>query len=1005
MKKLTTSVLIVVVSSSFALINAQRKQNDTIIKETSIGEVIITGALNMKKKLDAQTSSVSVVNSDALTQANNQNAVQSLSGKVTGLQINQSNSSVNGSFDIKLRGSRTISGSTTPLIVIDGVISTVSIYSQLPSDMIESVSVLKGLQGAALYGSQGVNGAIIVSTKRGTNSKKVKVTLNNGVDFENIAFLPARQKQYGQGWYGERIHVENGAWGPAYNDPAYAGQSLPYGIPLYDVNNDGTISINGNDGNTPQQDIASSIYLPFNAPSSANANLRKFFQTGTTYTNGVTIGAGDSNGYASLSLLRQDKEFIIMDDKSKKTTAIFKGGMKKDRWTIDGTFSFINQSNNTTPADIYSNILQSAPEIDITKWKGALNDDRAYTWTMFFQNPYWNIKHYRSAVKTNNISGTVSLSYKVNDHITILDNGTGQYNTGDGRQWRDLYSGATPGLPTIAGVTALNSLYNQYNTNSTYFYNDIMARFDYNLTDDINSNLTVGWNVQDTYGKGTAAGGNNLNNPGIYTVWNVLNPTQPYSFNGTNSLTRVRKYAGFANLDLSYKDYLYLNATVRSESSSVFISSDTNYESKFHYTYPSVGLSFIPKNAFESLKNSNTLSRFVVKGSYTMVGNDPVASYAIENTAVVAPGFPFGTNPLSFIVNPNPTNPAIKPEFVTSTEFNLGLGFFKDRITLDANVFNNSTKDLITQRTTSSASGISSQRFNIGKIRTRGIELDLGFTPIKTSDFRWDGRISYYADQQEVLDLPSGVDEVALYSSGNVGVYAIRGEKYPVIKGTGYLRDDQGRIIVDEATGDPKATNSFINLGNANPKYTLTFNTNIRYKNWEVSATMDYRTGHKFYADQMANLAFGGYLEQSAEFDRTQGGYVIPNSVYMNSAGQYVANTSIKSGGNDYSHLPTYYGGVYSSIAENFVIDATAFKVRELALSYTLGKDMVRSTGLDGLTIGVYARNPFRVFSKENRNYSDPESNVSNGNNVMGIAARSQYPTTRIIGFNTTINF
>ena len=1004
MKKLTASVLLVVVSSSFALINAQNIKKDTVIREQSIGEVVITGALGMKKKNDAQTSSVSVINSDLLTQANNQNAVQSLTGKVTGLQINQSNSSVNGSFDIKLRGSRTISGSTTPLIVIDGVISSVSIYSQLPSDMIESVSVLKGLQGAALYGSQGVNGAIIVNTKKGTSSRKVKVTLNNGVDFENIAFLPARQNRYGQGWYGERVHVENGAWGPAYADPAYAGQSLPYGIPLYDVNGDGVITINGNDGNTPQQDISSSVYLPFSAPSNSNSNLRKFFQTGTTYTNGVTIGAGDASGYASLSLLRQDKEFIIMNDKSKKTTAIFKGGMKKDKWTIDGTFSFINQSNNTTPGDIYSSIINSAPEIDITRWKGALNDDRAYSWSMFVQNPYWNIKHYRSAVKTNNISGTVSLSYKVNDHITISDNGTGQYNTGDGRQWRDLWSGSTPGLPTISGPNSVTSLYTQYNTNSTYFYNDIMATFDYDLTDDINSKLVVGWNVQDTYGKGTGAGGNNLNNPGIYTVWNVLNASQPYSFNGTNSLTRTRKYAGFANLDLSYKDYLYLNATVRSESSSVFISSDANYDNKFNYTYPSVGLSFIPKNAFEIFKNSNTLSRFVVKGSYTMVGNDPVSAYAIENTAIVGSGFPFGTNPLSFVVNPNPTNPAIKPEFVNSTEFNLGLGFFKDRITLDANFFNNDTKDLITQRTTSSASGLLTQRFNIGKIRTRGIELDLGFTPIKTADFRWDGRVSYYADQQEVLDLPAGTDEVALYSAGNVGIYAVRGQKYPVIKGTGYQRDDQGRIIVD-ANGDPRATNSFINLGNANPKYTLTFNTNFRYKNWELSATMDYRTGHKFYAEQMRNMAYAGYLEQSAEFDRTQGGYVIPNSVYQNSAGQYVANTSIKSGGNDYSTLTTYYGGIYSSIAENFVIDATAFKVRELALSYTLGKDMTRRIGLDGLTIGVYARNPFRVFSKENRNYADPESNITSGSNIMGVASQSQYPTTRIIGFNTTINF
>lgn len=1001
MKKLTTSVLVVVLSSTFMVMKAQTKPSDTL-KETTIGEVVITGAVGIKKKLDAQTSSVSVVNADALTQANNQNATQSLQGKVSGLQINQSNSSVNGSFDIKLRGSRTISGGTTPLIVIDGVISSTAAFSQLPSDMIESVSVLKGLQGAALYGSQGVNGALIVTTKKGANNRKVKVTLNNGIDFENIAFLPARQNKYGQGWYGERIHVENGAWGPAFTDPVYSGQSLPYGIPLYDVNGNGTIVINGNDGNTPQEDISSSIYLPYNAPSRMNGNLRKFFQTGTTYTNGITIAAGDSNAYASLALLRQDKEFIIMDDKSKKTSVVFKGGVKKDKWTIDGTFSVLNQSSNITPEDLYSTVLHSAPEIDITKWKGVLNDDRAYSWNMFHENPYWNIKHSRSAVKSNIINGTVNLSYKINDYLTILNNGTGQFTINDGRGWRDAYSG-TAQRPTISGLTAINSSYSQYNSNNTYLYNDIMAQFDYDITNDINGKLLVGWNVQDTNYKITSAGGSRLNLPGIYAVWNILSPSQPYSL--SNGRTQQRKYAGFANLDLSYKNYLYLNATVRSESSSVFISSDSQIESKFNYTYPSIGLSFIPKNAFEVFQNSNTLSRFVVKASYTMVGNDPVAAYGIEDTAVLGSGYPFGSNPLSFVGNSRPTNPGIKPEFVTSTEFNLGLGFFKDRVTLDVNLFNNDTKDLITNRTTSSASGLYSQLFNIGKIRTKGVEVDLGFTPIKKSDMKWDMRFSYYADQQKVLELPEGVDEVALYTAGNVGVYAIKGEKYPVIKGTGYLRDDQGRIIIDEATGDPKATNSFINLGYANPKYTLSFSTNFRYKNWELSATMDYRTGHKFYTDTLYRLAWGGYLEQSAEFDRSQGGYIIPNSVYQNSAGQYVANTSIKSGGTDYSTLPSYYGGIYSSIAENFMLDATAFKVRELALSYTLGRDMVRSIGMEGITIGLYARNPFRVFAKENKNYADPETNVSNGGNIMGIAAQSQYPSTRIIGFNTTINF
>jgi hypothetical protein len=536
-------------------------------------------------------------------------------------------------------------------------------------------------------------------------------------------------------------------------------------------------------------------------------------------------------------------------------------------------------------------------------------------------------------------------------------------------------------------------------------YNDFIVNFDYDLTDDLNLKLLTGFNTQESYSKITTAGGSTLNIPGIYTVWNVSKPTQPYSLN--NSRLTSRKYAIFGNLDLNYKNYLSFNATIRGESSSKFLNSDvTKRTDSYNYWYPSAGVSFNVRNAFEGVKNIRALSRFVVKGSWVKVGgDDPISTYAIENTAVLGSGYPYGSGPLSFVNNASPTDYAVKPQFVTSKEANLGLGFFRDRITLDVSVFQNDTKDLITFQTTSSASGINFKRINIGRIQSRGLEVELGITPIKTKDFKWDLRASYYTDTQKVMELPDGADEVALSTFGNVGIYAVKGENYPVIKGTGYVRDDQGRIVVDRVSGDPLYTNKFINLGNANPKYILTLNTNFKYKNWGAYATMDFRTGHKIYAETMQNLAWGGYLEQSADFDRTQGGYVIPNSVYMNAAGQYVENTSIKSGGSSYASVTDYYGGVYSKIAENFVIDATAFKVRELGINYSLGKEMANSLGLDGLTLGVYARNPFHVFSKENRGYTDPETSASSGNNAAGLALQDQYPSTRIIGFNTVINF
>lgn len=1002
MKKLTTSVLIVVLSSSLGMVGAQTKPKKDTLKETAIGEVVITGAMGIKKKLDQQTSSAAVVNNAELTQANNQNAAAALTGKVAGLTISQSNSGVNGNLDIRIRTSKTLTGSTTPLIVIDGVKSSVSVYTQLPSDMIESQTILKGMQGAALYGSDGVNGAIIVTTKKGNSgSKRVKVTLNSGVEFENALFVPDRQKKYGQGWDGQRIHVENGGWGPAYDDPKYAGQMLPSGIPLYDVNGDGVITINGDNGNTPQQDISSSLFFKY-APL-AKDNVKQFFQTGYLLNNSLTVSTGDSDAYASLTINNQQKEFIVRDDINKRTSVLFKGGFKKDKWIVDGMASITNNSTNVTNGDIYPNLLHAPSEIDIRQFDGVLNNDRAYAWTKYMVNPYWDIKHNRGTSKTTTFNGTLNLTYKINEHIRIVNNGSGQYVVGDGLSWRDAYSG-TGQRPTIAGLVAIGASYAQSNSINRFLYNDLMADFNYELTNDLQMNFLAGFNVQESYSKITSAGGTGLNIPGKYTVWNVVTPTQPYNLN--NARTLARKYAFFGNLDLNYKDYLSLNATIRSEWSSKFINSENVANSNSGYVYPSVGVSFNAKNAFSGLKASNDLSRFVVKGSWTRVGqDDPVGVFGIEDTAVLGSGFPFAGGPLSFIGNSQPTAFNVKPQFITSTEFNLGLGFLKDRILLDVNAFQTDTKDLITWQSTSSTSGISRKLINIGKIQSKGIEIELGLVPIKTQDFKWDIRASYYTQRQKVLELPDGQDEVAIYSSGNVGIYAVKGETFPIIKGTGYLRDDQGRIIIDEKTGNPLATNKFVNLGQTDPKYILTLNTNLKYKNWSVYATMDYRAGNKIYSDTMYRLAWGGYLVDSAEYDRSQGGYVIPNSVYMNSAGQYVANTSIKSGGNAYAGLASYYGGTYSSIAENFVIDARSFKVRELGINYTLNRDTARSFGIEGLQFGLYARNPFYSFSKENRGYTDPEASLSNGSNIRGISSQTQYPSTRVIGFNTIINF
>ncbi|AYZ13750.1 SusC/RagA family TonB-linked outer membrane protein [Chryseobacterium arthrosphaerae] len=997
MKKLTTSVLVVVLTSTFAIASGQKK--DTI-KTTEIGEVIMTGAMNRKMKLDAQTSTAAVIGKDKLTQAGAPNAVAALASKVPGLTINKTNSSIDGTYDIKIRGSRTLTGSTSPLIVIDGVISSMTIFQALPADMIESTTTLLGLQGAALYGSQGVNGAIIITTKKGSGSRKPRISFNSNVEFDNVSFMPARQQKYGQGWYGDRIHVENGSWGPAYSDPDYAGQNVAIGVPFYDVNGDGMIFVNP-DGDVPSEDAAASIFAPY-APRKKN-NAKEFFQTGLNFNNTLSITGGSEGAYAGVSINRQDREFIVAEDKLKKTSVMLNGGFKLGNLSLDGTVTYINRSISTTSPNLYTNLLQSAAEVPITDFKSS---PHPYGWTMFYQNPYWTINNVRNNSKLDILNGTISLGYKINDHISLTNTGTAQITSTDILNYNNGYS-ATNAIPLVtnidgeAALEGITSSLSQSNAITRYYYNDLMANFNYDFTKDINFKLTLGYNVQQTDSKTTSVGGTGIKIPGLYQYWNLSNLTIPYNLNNKRFIDN--RYAFFANMDLSYKDYLFVNGTARYESSSKLLHSDKNMKSDADYFYYSGGVSFMPLKAFNV--DSDIVSRLVVKASHTRVGNDPVTIFGIEDTVVLGTGYPFSSSsPLSFVNNQTPTDTNIRPEKVTSNDVSIGVGFLKNRITLDASFYIQTTKDLITNQTTSSSSGLRYTPVNIGDIRNKGMEVTLGATPIKTTDFSWDLNLAWAINRTKVIELANGQDEVNLSTGGNAGIYAIKGEEFPILKATAYMRDEQGRIIINPDNGNPYITNNYKNFGRVTPNYTLALNTNFKYKNFGLYAVLEYRNGGKIFSGAMQGLAFSGNLEQSAEFDRTQGGYIIPNSVYMNSAGQYVENTSIKSGGNTYQGLPDYYGSVYQRIGENFIMSGTAFRVREMGISYALGSDTARSIGLTGLSFSVYARNPFFKFAKENRGYADPEASFTTGN-ISGISNSNQYPSTRTVGVTTTINF
>ncbi|WP_223599797.1 SusC/RagA family TonB-linked outer membrane protein [Chryseobacterium sp. GVT01B] len=1005
MKKLTTSVLAIALTASFGVVSAQNTQGDTL-KVTDLREVVVTGALGLKKRQDAIVTSNKVIDTKELNQAVNPNAAQALTGKVPGLQINTTSNSVNSQAKVTIRGPRSISGNNEALIVIDGAISTLSIFQQLPPEVVESVNVIKGQQGSALYGEKGSNGVIVVTTKKGSKSEKIQFTLTSSIDVSTIYKTPIRQQLYGQGWTGEPtdfsdveyggtnwVPYENGSWGPAYNDPQIGGQSLIAGLPQAD---------------------GSLIYSPY-APRKNNAD--KFFRNGVLIQNGISMNVGGRDSYSFLSFNRVENDFMIKGDNLKRNTVFYKGGKQLGKLRIDATFNFIDQNTSQTGGNLFGQLIQTPTNIDVRAYEAGGMDGH---WTAFSRSPYWLRDHLRNDNNTTTFNGIVSLGYEFNKNISltytgnmstisnVIETHTDAYGPNEAKTYNGTGTAYDGTNYLDYGATAITSAYNKTVNKIWRYYGDLMLNFNYDLTDDLNLKFNLGNNIQDTKEDYSQVGGTNLQIPGWYNIQNVLNATPWYNLE--NGKMRKRSVAWFSNLDLGYKDYLFLNATYRFEQSSALSIHETPAVGEAKrplrndgYSYYSAGVSFIPTKAFKNLSNGDILTYAKVSGGFTRTGNSVLDAYAVDEIGTFPTGFPFGTLS-SYIINRTPVSQDIKPEFNNTLEANLSLGFLKDRITFDGSVYQTKTDGLITNSGVSNATGFSNVLDNAGSMRNRGFELELGVTPFKSKDFEWNVKGSYSKYKSVVTSLDNGALSVPRGASGQgipAGLYAVLGGSANTIMGTAYQRDPEGRIIVDDL-GIPVVSSQYKVLGKLDPDYILAFSTSIRVKGFTISAVADYRTGNSFVSEAKNLMSYVGTLEKQADFNRSNG-YIIPNSVQNTGTASnpvYVPNTTPVGDDASYAGTVNYFTTNYGSdIAEEFVIDGTALKIREIALSYAIPKSVLASTFINSMSIGVYARNPFVVYAKDNRNFGDPEMQTG------ASLAVSQYPTARNFGFNFNITF
>jgi TonB-linked SusC/RagA family outer membrane protein len=966
-------------------------------ESVQLGEVVVSGAVGIKKKKAAVTSSYATVGNKELTAAYNPDVARSLQGKVSGLTVSGTSNGVSGSNSIRIRSMLSFTGSTEALVVIDNVISTADVFATLPSEIVENVTVLKGAQGAALYGSQGKQGVVLVTTKKGTKNEQMTVTFTSGVDFENVNFVPERQTKYGQGWYGARDPQENGGWGELFDGAPFV-EGIP-GSPQGDVNT--TYATKGYD------------------------NIKDFYEVGTIYQNNLNINVGGADSYVNFNVGNVSRNFIVEGDHLNRNNFVLTAGKKLNKLTLGGNMTFTNLNTRqanvnaaTSRADytLLTNLLQAASNVPI----GEFKDRGLYGFNGYYQNPYWARDNNRLEETRNYINFGANAAYEINKHINFTYNGSVQLRNNN----QISYSNAGQAPATADSDFSTGSEFYQSVYSSTNYYGDLMANFNYELSDQVGLKFNIGENMQYNYNKRLSQGGSNLDVPGLYNIVNVLNPANPSTLN--NSTFDTRTVATFANADLNYSDYLFLNLTGRYEGNSVAAIGNQ------FYFYPSAGLSFVPTKAFESLKDGSVLSNLKVYGNYTVVGSlDPVGAYELTDQASPATGYPMNSGN-SYNNSYSITDPNIKPETYTTYEVGANFGFFKDVLTLDVAAFMTNTTDLITNASSPTTSGILNKKTNSGELKGKGIEIDLGYMIFNTPSFKWNGHVGFSSSDTQVISA-GGSDKVVLTDSGNsqitADISAVKGLSFPYITGTDWKRDTNGNVIVDNE-GRPSPDSTFKNLGKVTPDYVIGFTNNFEYKGFGLSFTLDYRDGGNFISQTKYNLTWNGHLVESADFDRNVG-FLYPGSVIDNPAtatvGDYIPNTSVLTGGfntlSGAANRTQAYFGQASNLGSFNMIDATEFKVREISLSYSLSKKILDKTGLESLKFSVNARNPFIILADGNRGYADPEAtnqvNNSTSNasktasgtltntsrNGLGWIGDAQYPSTRTFGFTINTTF
>jgi len=909
-----------------------------------LSEVVVTGALGIRRAARELGGGAQVVDSDNLNQGKTVNPITGLTSKVAGLRINMYDSKVDPQVQVVMRGTRSLNRqANAPIYVVDGV--PVPDISRLNPNDIESITVLKGANAAALYGSEGVNGALMISTKKGSAGNQ-RVSFSNSTTFSKVFLLPKAQKEFGQGQNGVYDKLQSESWGPRFD-----GSIKDFG-PLLP------------DGTQPQN-----IYA-----ASGKDNRLDLFQTGVNFQNDLSFSGGDEKSTYFFSLQDVAIKGILPGDKSRRTGARFNGSRKFGRLNTSYNINYVKFNKEMAPDGPWLAAYTSPANIDFSQMKDwedpTSNANPLYYFTDQVKNPFFLLDNYRQNTGQNTFSGKVELDYEFTPWFSAIYR-LGMYNVAE-------ESHHTTGKFTASGRRNVNGSVTDGSSDFQRFNGDLILNFNKQFGAFTNR-LILGQNFRSDYTKEISVGADNLLLPGIF---NPDSRVGELSSGSGSSITEYRSIAAYGEFTTGYNNFLFLTLTGRNDWVSVLSANNRSY------FYPGVSTSFIFNEAIPSLKNSRKLTFGKIFASWNRTGNVTLDPYKLNNPYSQINGFPFG-NLVGFTPSSAYPNPDIKPEFVTSYEIGTQLSFFDHRLHFEGSYIYSDSEGQIFNATTSRATGYSTAIVNAGRLTNNIIELNVNSDIISKSDMKWNLGFTFSHIKNEVRELYEG-DSYNIFRQS----YANVGQAYPSLMVSDYKRDGQGNIVINGETGYPVLADSETHLGTMVPLYQMGLSSFFQYKSFSIGAQFDSRLGGWLYSEIIPRQYTAGTHPNTAAYDRQP--FIYPNSVIEQADGSFVPNTAVLSPGD--KAFWDYEGKIQSNTAAK----SDFLKLRELSISYGLPASLLGGQKfIKDATLGLVGTNLFIIRHADN-DHGDPEYLY---NSTDGYVSFRQVPPYRTYGFNVNLTF